>query len=109
MEQQKIKSNRLKKRKIPILKLSSNIRGTAILRNSPAVKDLVLNEAVTAIKDGILRNKKSISLFGIANSNLVLDLKKEKWKSTLQNSMDYFAELEDYDKCIEIRDLISKL
>jgi len=97
----------MKRRKIPIL-FNPNI-DSSLLKASPAVKDLILNEAVNAIKDGVLRNKKSISLFGIANSNLFINLKKEKWKSTLQNSMDYFVKLENYDRCIEIRDLIKKL
>jgi hypothetical protein len=36
-------------------------------------------------------------------------LNKEKWKPILEHLIDYYAEKEEYNKCAEVRDLISKL
>lgn len=98
------------KRKIPVFKV--NIESGADysqLTEMPEVRKVVIEETVYAIKEGIDKNKKLISLFEIANTNCYIDLEKDKWKTTLEKAMGYFTELEDYDKCIETRDLINKL
>lgn len=47
----------------------------------------------------------------ISNSydNIVFILKKENIKNSLQKAMEYFLEIEEYEKCSEIRDLLNKL
>jgi recombinational DNA repair ATPase RecF len=79
------------------------------LKEIPEVQQAVRDEAVYAIKDGIEKHKATITLFEIANSDYYVELSKDKWKSTLENIIQYYAEKEDYDKCVEARDLISKL
>ncbi len=100
----------MKKRKIPILRIttSGGIKYEQ-LKDIPAVQDLVLNETIHAIRDGVEKNKISTPILEIADSNCYIELKKEHWKNTLEKSMNYFSDREDYNKCIEIRDLINKL
>lgn len=97
-------------RKIPLFRVNAG-PGTDYLQLTkiPEVRTAVLNESLVAIKEGISKNKKSISLFEIANSNYYIELDKTKWKSTLENLLEYFIQKEDYDKCIECRDLIKQL
>ena len=39
------------------------------------------------------------------SDNIVFIIKKENLKLTLNKAMDYFMEIEEYEKCAEIRDL----
>jgi len=98
------------RRKIPVLRV--NIEPGASysqLQEFPEIKKIVLEGAIYAIKEGITKNKPSISLFEVAYSDYYIDLKKEKWKSTLEKVLEYYIEKEEYDKCAETRDLINQL
>jgi hypothetical protein len=79
------------------------------LTEIPEIQKIVREEAIYAIKDGIEKHKSSISLFEIAQSDYYIELGKDKWKLTLENLIEYYVESEEYDKCAEARDLISKL
>jgi hypothetical protein len=98
------------KRKIPVFTL--NVQPGASydqLHEIPEVKEVVIEEIVYAIKDAIKRKKSKIELFEIANSEYYVELKKEQFKSSLQSAMNYFLEKEEYDRCIECRDLMNSL
>jgi hypothetical protein len=73
------------------------------------VKEVVIEEVIVAIKDAIKRKKSSIELFEVANSDYYLQLNKDKFKPSLETAIEYFVEKEEYDRCIECRDLINKL
>jgi hypothetical protein len=98
------------KRKVPIFRI--NIKPGASFRpltEIPEIREIVIEETIVAIKEGINKKKKSISLFEIADSDYYVELEKDKWKLSLENAIEYYVEKEDYNKCIECRDLISKL
>jgi len=98
------------KRKIPVLRVSVEPGASySQLKEVPEIQKVVLEEAVYAIKEGIEKNKPSISLFEVAYSDYYIELKKDKWKSTLEKALEYYIEREEYDKCAETRDLINKL
>lgn len=98
------------RRKIPILRVSvEHGADYSQLAEIPEVRKAVLEETLYAIKEGIEKNKKSISLFEVAHSDCYIELDKQNWKVTLEKALETYVEKEDYDKCIEIRDLISKL
>jgi len=98
------------KRKIPVLRVSIEPGASySQLKEVPEIQKVVLEEAVYAIKEGIEKNKPSISLFEVAYSDYYIELKKDKWKATLEKAYEYYIEREEYDKCAETRDLINKL
>ncbi len=98
------------KRKIPVLRVSVEPGASySQLKEVPEIQKVVLEEAVYAIKEGIEKNKPSISLFEVAYSDYYIELKKDKWKPTLEKALEYYIEREEYDKCAETRDLINKL
>lgn len=110
-EEMKMKKHRRQfKRKIPILRISL-IAGADYSKicEVPEFKDVVMNELVIAIKDGINKNKKIVELFEISNTKLCISIEKENWKTSLNTAMEYFTNLENYSKCIECRDLIKQL
>jgi hypothetical protein len=105
-----VKNKRKKMRRIPVFKVVAEPGADySTLTDVPEIKKIVLEEAIYAIKDGIEKHKHSISLFEIADSNYYIDLSKDKWKPTLEHLIGYYSEKEEYNKCIEIRDLINKL
>jgi hypothetical protein len=79
------------------------------LHEIPEVKEVVIEEVIVAIKDAVKRKKSSIELFEVANSDYYLQLNKDKFKPSLEAAIEYFVEKEEYDRCIECRDLINKL
>jgi hypothetical protein len=98
------------KRKIPVLRVSIEPGASySQLKEVPDIKKVVIEEAIYAIKEGIEKNRPSISLFEVAYSDYYIELKKDKWKPTLEKVLEYYIEREEYDKCAETRDLINKL
>ena len=98
------------RRKIPVLRISVEPGAKYTqLKEIPEVRKVVIEETIYAIKEGIENKKESISLFEVAYSNCYIQLDKSKWKPTLEKLLEYYVEKEEYDKCIETRDLISKL
>ena len=39
----------------------------------------------------------------------MVELEKNNWKPSLENALEYYIEREEYDKCVECRDLINQL
>jgi len=98
------------RRKVPILRIKIESDASySQIQYIPELKEVVIDETVYAIKDGIEKNKSKISLFEVAYTDCVIELEKQNWKSTLKNVIEYYVSKEDYTKCIEIRDLINKL
>ena len=105
-----VKTKRKMRRKVPVFRVSAESGADySILTTVPEIRKAVLDEAIYAIKDGIEKHKSSISLFEIADSSYYIELGKDKWKPTLEHLIEYYVEKEEYDKCAEARDLISKL
>ena len=104
-----IKTRKMR-RKIPVLRVNVEPGASySQLKEVPEIQKVVIEEAIYAIKEGIAKNKTSISLFEVAYSDYYIELKKDKWKSTLEKALEYYIEREEYDKCAETRDLINKL
>ena len=98
------------RRKAPIFRLnaSSEVDYSKLVENTE-IKETIIEETITAIKDGISKNKKSTSIFEIADSNYYIELERTEWKSTLENVIQYYVSKEDYDTCVKCRNLIEKL
>ena len=96
--------------KVPLFSLKAGMGvDYTQLANLPEVRKAVMEETFIAIKEGIIKKRKSIPLFEVALSNCYIELEKDKWKSTLENVMQYYVETEEYGLCAECRDLINKL
>jgi hypothetical protein len=100
----------MKKRKIPTLKLSvsPDVDYSEII-DIPGVKDTVMEELVLAIKEGVSNKKKSISLFALADTDYYINVEKEQWNASLHKALDYYIGIEDYNMCVECRDILNKL
>jgi hypothetical protein len=98
------------RRKIPVFKVHVQPGASYDqLHEIPEVKEVVIEEVIVAIREAVKRKKSSIELFEVANSDYYLQLNKDKFKPSLETALEYFLEKEEYDRCIECRDLINKL
>lgn len=98
------------KRKVPVFRVNAKPGASYdVLTQIPELKHVVIEETISAIKEGIKKKKKSIAIFEIAGSDCYIEIEKDKWKLSLENIINYYVEREEYDKCIECRDLIDKL
>lgn len=72
---------------------------------------IIFSELIRYSKIMIDEKLKFIQCIIIENGydNIVFILKKENIKFTLDKAMEYFLEIEEYEKCSEIRDLLKKL
>ena len=72
---------------------------------------IIFSELIRYSKIMIDEKLKFIQCIIIENGydNIVFILKKENIKFTLDKAMEYFLEVEEYEKCSEIRDLLKKL
>ena len=74
-------------------------------------KYIIFSEIVRYSSKIIIENIDIIQAIIVSNSydNIVFIIKKENVKNSLEKAMDYFLEIEEYEKCSEIRDLLNKL
>jgi len=74
-------------------------------------KYIIFSEIVRYSSKIIIENIDVIQAIIVSNSydNIVFIIKKENVKNSLEKAMDYFLEIEEYEKCSEIRDLLNKL
>jgi transcription initiation factor IIE alpha subunit len=68
---------------------------------------VIFSELIRYSKKLIKENLNAIQ--AIMVSNFVFIIKKDNVKLTLDKAMDYFLEIEEYEKCSEIRDLLNEL
>lgn len=97
-------------RQIPVFRLVLD-RGVSYedVQENPYVQEVVMREVVDAIKDGIKRKRRNISLFQVNDSNYVIGLDKKQWKPSLESALKYYERHEDYSKCSEIVKLMNSL
>jgi delta-aminolevulinic acid dehydratase/porphobilinogen synthase len=106
----KQKKKTMSRRRIPFFKIIlSNGATYEQVKSNPQVRKVVIEEVVTAIKEGVKKNRKSVSLFEIHDSGMLLELERNNWKVSLESALTFFIEKEDYTKCIEVRDLIKQI
>jgi hypothetical protein len=79
------------------------------VEQNPYVRDVVMSELVDAVKDGIKRRRRNISLFVINDSNYIVGLDKKQWKPSLESALKYYEIREEYTTCSEIVKLINSL
>ena len=72
---------------------------------------IVFSELIRYCEKIITEDIESVQAVMISNSydNIVFIVKKQNVELTLNRAMEYFLEIEEYEKCSEIRDLLSKL
>jgi hypothetical protein len=68
---------------------------------------IIFSELVRYAKKLLTENLDNVQAIMVSNyyDNLVFILKRENLKLTLEKAMEYFMDIEEYEKCAQIRDL----
>lgn len=84
-------------------------RDYSFLIQEPDIKKYTFDRATDAIFLGIAQKKKVVNLFKIPGKNETIVQERPSWKETLENALQFYAGIEDYNKCIECREMIKSL
>lgn len=74
-------------------------------------KDLLFTETLNEIKESIKNDKKIANVANLMVNDSVISINVEKsdWALHLNVSIGYFQRIEDYETCVEIRDILKGL
>jgi isochorismate synthase EntC len=71
--------------------------------------EFVFDRILQAVEEGVVAKRDSIRLFELNGTDVYITSNREDWKSGVQQALDYFASVEQYNKCIVARQLMLKL
>ena len=86
-------------RRIPIL--SPN--------DTSSTKPQVYKSLVDGISEAIKTNKEEIKLCEVKNTNTYITVEKPEWKESLDSALQFYIDVEEYEECSKIKNLINKL
>ena len=87
-------------RRIPIFEFNEEL--------SPK-KHQVYKSLIDGVTEAIKENKKEIKLCEVKNSGIFITVEKENWKDSLDSALQYYIDVEEYEECSKIKNLIDKL
>ena len=79
------------------------------LIESPQFQESVFIETYNSIKNAINSKKTEAQIFEINTSGTLITIDKSNWNNALQAVIDYYADKDNFEKCIEIKELQNKL
>jgi len=68
-------------------------------------KKIVFDNLIDAINFSIQKKKEYAEIFKVSEDNSV-SLNKENWIPAIEKAIEFYAELEDYEKCKQCTDII---
>ena len=105
-----MENNNTKKKKVTNIELPyKNVKDIINLASKKEFVGFILKNSYEAISEAVEDNLDKVELFNILNLSLVIKLEKSNFKPVLERITQYYVEMEDYDKCIEIQLLIKKI
>lgn len=72
-------------------------------------QESVYYETYNSIKSAIANKKQEAHLFEINTSGTLVILEKDKWIPALESVIQYYADRDNFEMCIEIKELLQKL
>ncbi len=72
-------------------------------------REFVYARVLQAVTEGLKAKQKSIRLFELNGTGVYLTSNRIDWKNGVQDALEYFLSVEQYDKCIIARQLMLKL
>lgn len=72
-------------------------------------QEFVYARILQAVEEGIRAQRDSIRLFELNGTGVYITSEKGDWKNGVQQSLEYFVAIEQYDKCIIARQILQRL
>lgn len=99
-----------KKRKVPLLNYNvGSFADYEALTELAETKKKIFRGLLEAIIHSTDKKLEVAEIFQINHTDKVLLLEKGKWKSSLENAMNFFVSIEDYENGIKCRELINNI
>jgi len=99
-----------KKRKLTKIEISySNKRELKELSNKEVFRGIIMGDSFRAIKDAIKNKWTTVELFNIVNLSVIIKISSIYYPSALKKISKYYEECEEYEKCAEIKTILSSL
>lgn len=96
-------------RSIPKMMVDLNQISSDELIESPQFQESVFFETYNSIKSAITNKKTEAHICEINTSGTLITIEKPNWNNALQAVIDYYADKDNFEKCIEIKELQNKL
>jgi len=98
-----------KKREVANIELNWDSREDLLsLVNNKKFYSFILEESLQQIVNALENNLEKAELFNIFNMSVVVEVKKSKFKSILSEIEKHLIENEEYERCSELKKLITK-
>jgi hypothetical protein len=68
-----------------------------------------LQQSLDIILQAIEEKKDKVELFNIVNLSLIVEIDSTQYPAILKKIQNHYSQSDDFDKCIEIQDIINKL
>jgi hypothetical protein len=98
-----------KNRTIPKMMVDLNQISSADLVDSIQFQESVFYETYNSIKNAIANKKQEAHIFEINSSGTLIILEKDKWVPALESVIKFHADKDNFEMCIEIKELQNKL
>lgn len=79
-----------------------------IMKYEP-ILELVRRETPKGIQRAIQSSKQEATILEINNSGYCIEIPYKFWRNALNACLEHYTDLEDYEKCIEIQDVVKLL
>jgi hypothetical protein len=79
------------------------------LATSEQFTSFILQNSLDIITQAMEEKKDKVELFNIVNMSFIVEIEKSQYPSILKKIMEYYADQEDYDKCIEIQNVLNSI
>ena len=87
-------------RRIPIFEYNEELKSS---------KHKVYKSLIDGVTEAIKKDKKLIKLCEVKNSGIYITVEKQEWKNSLDSALQYYIDVEEYEECSKIKNLIDKL
>ncbi|MAO24107.1 MAG: hypothetical protein CMJ25_25430 [Phycisphaerae bacterium] len=109
MKNEENKMEDIKKREVTNIELVwDNQEDLFNLAARPEFKDFVIEECLSAIVSSLKNGDDKAELFNVFNMSIILEIKKLQFKPILRKINKHFITNEEYERCNELKKLITK-
>ncbi len=96
-------------RSVPKMMVDMSQISSTDLVESLQFQESVFIETYNSIKSAIDNKKAEAHICEINTSGTLITIEKSNWGPALQSVIDYYADKDDFEKCIEVKELQNKL
>ena len=87
-------------RRIPIFEFNEELSSK---------KTQVYKSLIDGVTEAIKTDKEEIKLCEVKNSGIFITVEKPEWKESLDSALQFYIDVEEYEECSKIKNLIDKL